>query len=388
MEGRFFYINPKETLQNLECTWHDYLATLPTIPFNQLGHTWTMEKSPAYAQNPFAPLALSSLVPSARLLLVTRNPTQRAYSMFQMYTKHYPDAISAIIGQPRSYFVKNVATGDVRYIGDNFRDLHSEGKKTNRLPPGKGGSFVPSAIAPPSSGNSSNTSLKKEEWCYVSYPPDPMDFDRYVRDAISKYNKKNNIIDNDIGIGTGTGTGTGTSNSTKKKLPREASTSSLPFLREMNGRDMRILTGGLYGPYIEQWLKHFPPQNLVVIPSEDFFAPNEVVRSMTHLQEVLGLPFMDYQTLLKRDPQSGRVEVTGSIGTFLNRQFNSNDAVAIGAGAAGSVEKSSSSPSRMLPQTKDYLDDFYCESNRQLKRLTGDNRYSLTKLDGYSCYNS
>jgi len=386
-EGRFFDANtPKQTLHRLGVTWRDYLQTLPSIPISELGRTWTMEKSPAYAHNPYAPLALSALVPSARLLLVTRDPTQRAYSEFVMYTHHYPDFLSAIFNRPKSYFVKNIVTNDVRYIGDNFRDLHPRGQKTNRLEPGRGGSFVPFDLAPPSSNSgSSEASTGVQEWRYLSYPPDPIDFDRFIRDGISKHKKENKNI-----IG---------SRDTNDSTTVASTTHHPPFLEKMIGRGERILTAGLYGPYIEQWLKYFPPHNLIVIPSEDFFvAPNNTnddlraaARNMAHLQQVLELlPRVDYNKLLTRDPHTGRVELSGFFGfsleTFLNGKFNSNGGNSNG-NSNGKNNKSSSSP--MLPQTKKLLDEFYCDSNRQLKRLTNKNRYVPTKLDSrYACYNS
>jgi hypothetical protein len=378
IEGRFFDHKPEETSANLDSTWHDYLATQPTIGISQLGHTWTMEKSPAYAQNPIAPLALSSLVQSAKFLLVTRDPAQRAFSMLRMYTNHYASVVDGICGRPQSYFVKNLVTGDVRYLGDNFHDLHPLKKKTNRLPPGEGGTMVPFALAPPSSGTNDTLLKEEEEWIYLNSDPDPEDFHRYIKYAISKHNKSNRIIDN-----------FSSKNMTNKKnLPphhtSDSASTHLPFLQKMSDRGARILTGGLYGLYIEQWMRHFPPTSLIVIPSEDFFAPNKVVRSMTHLQQVLGLPIIDYQTLLKKNPQSNRYEMPGSIGTILNRHFNSNNVVT----RSSRFDKLSSLSSNMLPQTKDLLDDFYCESNQQLKRLTNKNRYSLTKLGDYSCYNS
>jgi len=366
-ENRFFDHNPEVTSANLDSTWYDYLATQPAIRISQLPYTWTMEKSPAYAQNPFVPRVLSSLVPSAKFLLVTRDPTQRAYSMFQMYTNHYADVIDGIRGRPRSYFVKNLVSNAIRYIGDNFRDLHPLNKKTNRLRPGVAGTLVPLALAPPSCV--SNITLKEKEWMYLNHPPDPEDFDRYIRYVISKHNKSNQIMN------------ISPSNTTKKSHPPQSSTStpSYKYTRKMSDRGSRILTGGLYGPYIEQWLQYFQPTSLIVIPSEDFFSPNEVVLSMTNLQEVLGLPKMDYQSLLKKDSQTGRFEIPRSLGTILNRQFNN---------VKDKYASSSSSSSHILPQTKKLLDDFYCESNRQLKRLTNSNRHSLTKLDDYSCYNS
>mmetsp|Transcript_43318 Transcript_43318/g.49944 ORF Transcript_43318/g.49944 Transcript_43318/m.49944 type:complete len:209 (+) Transcript_43318:2-628(+) len=207
---------------------------------------------------------------------------------------------------------------------------------------------------------------------YLNHPPDPEDFDRYIRYVISKHNKSNQIMN------------ISPSNTTKKSHSPQSSTStpSYKYTRKMSDRGSRILTGGLYGPYIEQWLQYFQPTSLIVIPSEDFFSPNEVVLSMTNLQEVLGLPKMDYQSLLKKDSQTGRFEIPRSLGTILNRQFNSNNNV------KDKHASSSSSSSHILPQTKKLLDDFYCESNRQLKRLTNSNRHSLTKLDDYSCYNS
>jgi hypothetical protein len=320
MEGRFFDLAPRDTLRNLDTKWHEYLPFLPKLPSSQIGKVWTFEKSPAYVTNPWAPEALSALVPDARLLIVTRNPTIRAYSMFLMYTRHYPNAGSAIRHQPVSFFVKNIESGDVRYIRDGFRTKANKRKKPLSLPTGVGGSLVPTDMAP-----------THDEWRYLSYPPDPRDFDNFIRHIVRKH--KNKAFKN-------------------------------PFYLDRQPRDQRILTGGLYSTYLKEWLGHFESKNFVILPSEDFFAPDRALESLVKLQQLLGLPVFDYSTIVSRNPKTSRYEIPSSVGTMLNNVLNAY----VGASVP------------MLNKTKEILDGFYCSSNRELSGFLG-NR----SLPGYSC---
>jgi hypothetical protein len=301
LEGRFF--DSTKTLEELDDQWRMYLRNLPRIPGGQsgIGKYWTYEKSPAYATNPRAPEMMAALVPNARLLFLTRNPTARAYSMFLMYTHHYPSVSNALKGQPVSFFCKNMATGSIFYV------------REKGLEPGVGGQIVPEGSAP-----------TRDEWRFLSYPPDPKDFDTWVRMAIEK--------------------------SKKKKLNLEH-----------QGRPNRILLGGLYSEYLKKWLHYFPPEHFVVIPSE-LFHTSTAADSMESLQTLLGLPAFDYRTITSLDSDSGRTDIL-SFGTAVNAYVNS-------------YRETKS----MLGSTKKLLDEFYCQSNGELSRMLGGRA-----LSGYSC---
>jgi hypothetical protein len=337
-EGRFFDERAKENKKGQEDElWHDYIKTLPKVPKSHREKIWVLEKSPFYSLSPFAPQALSKLVPSARMIFVTRNPTSRAYSMFLMYTRHFPDTTSAILQRPKSYFVKNPRTGDVRYIADGFRDFHPRRQKFPKLPPRAGGTTTRLSCAGHCSGGTLNVktielnvTVSEDEWVYLSYPPDPQDFHRFIVRAISKHDP------------------------TKIFLQKQ-------------GRNQRILTGGLYGPYLDHWRQYFPSQNLIVIPSEEFSHEDNIFDSMDVLQHMLGLPFFDYRTIVKRNTKTNRHEISGSLGTYLNNQINSYGQL--------------SHP--MRPETKKLVDDFYCKSNLRLAELLG----NRSLPEGYWCGN-
>jgi hypothetical protein len=297
LESRFF--DHVRNATELEEQWRPYLQSLPAIPGGEsggLGNFWTFEKSPSYAVSFKAPRIASALVPNTRLLAVTRNPTRRAYSMFLMFTNHYKGISNAIRNQPVSFFVKNVVTGDVRCVTE----------------PGLGGDLVPEGLA-----------ATTDEWRFLSYPPDPKDFDVWVRHATEEL-----------------------------KLPKPYDTS----------RSHRIIFGGFYSHYLKNWLKYFPQENFVVIPSEQFFT-EDVSGSLERLQTVLGLPVFDYSTITTKNQHSGRIEIDSpafSLNSFVNNYQHVPP---------------------MLDSTRQLLDDFYCKSNEELSRMLGGNE----ALPGYSC---
>ena len=296
LEGRFF--DHVRNITELEEQWRSYLQNLPAIPGGEnggLGNFWTFEKSPSYAVSFKAPRIASALVPNTRLLAVTRNPTRRAYSMFLMFTNHYKGISNAIRGQPVSFFVKNVVTGDIRCVTE----------------PGLGGYAVPEGLA-----------ATTDEWRFLSYPPDPKDFDVWVRHATEDL-----------------------------KSPKPYDTS----------RSHRIIFGGFYSYYLKNWIKYFPQENFVVIPSEQFFT-EDVSSSLERLQVLLGLPVFDYSTITTKNQHSGRIEIE-SPASSLNSWVNNYQHVP-----------------PMLDSTRQFLDDFYCESNKELSRMLGGRA-----LPGYSC---
>lgn len=272
MEGRFF--DHIDSAHELEEKWYDQylMKTLPRIPSRSgMGQYWTFEKSPAYASSPRAPEMMSNLLPAARLLFMTRNPTRRAYSMFLMYTSHYPGIVNALRGRPLSFFVKNINTGNVRYVGD--RTINFD------IGPGVGGERVPTDRLP-------NGHDVDEEWRFLSFPPDPKDFHTWVVYALERAKEQPpNFTDND------------------------------------NSRPHRLLFGGFYASHIRRWLQFYPPESFVLLPSELLYT-DKVLASLTKLQETLGLPLYDYHNIGMLGADSGRFEVS-SPAASLNGVVNS-----------------------------------------------------------------
>jgi hypothetical protein len=101
-------------------------------------------------------------------------------------------------------------------------------------------------------------------------------------------------------------------------------------------------------------------EQFVVIPTEIFH--EDTIESMHKLQTLLRLPLFNYTSITKKDEESGQVDID-SLGTTLNSYVNSYKP-----------------QEKMLDTTKELLDGFYCESNRELSRMLGGR-----KLPGYSC---
>jgi len=315
MEGRFF--DHIDSVHELEEMWYDQylMKTLPRIPSRSgMGEYWTFEKSPAYASSPRAPEIMSNLLPTARLLFMTRNPTRRAYSMFLMYTSHYPGIVNAVRGRPLSFFVKNVNNGNVRYVGDRTVNFD--------IGPGVGGERVPADRLPNGHG-------VDEEWRFLSFPPDPKDFHTWIVHALERAKEQPpNFADND------------------------------------NSRPHRLLFGGFYASHIRRWLKFYPPESFVLLPSEILYT-DKVLASLTQLQETLGLPLYEYHNIGMVGADSGRFEVS-SPAARLN-------------GIVNSYQRAKP----MLEDTRLLLDGFYCKENRDLSLFLGGRA-----LPGYACAES
>ena len=315
LEGRFFdHITSSEELDQ---TWFEQYALkrMPRLPGGTkgVGLYFTFEKSPAYAPSVLAPEMISRLLPSAKLIFMLRNPTMRAYSFFLMLTNHYPGAKEVLSRKPKSFFVKSRTTGQVRYVGDGTMNFD--------IGPGEGGQAVPMERMP--SGSSVEGEESSAEWHFLPYPPDPKDFHSWILYMLDQFKgEKPNFND--------------------------------------QSRPHRLLFGGFYSSYLKRYLEYFQPQQLVLIPSESFYGSN-VSRSMTKLQDTLGLPIYDFSRI-------GRQESSG--------RFNIKSPAAY----TNDILKSARTVAPMLEETKVLLDDFYCQENRELKRILGGR-----SLSGYAC---
>ena len=77
----------------------------------------------------------------------------------------------------------------------------------------------------------------------------------------------------------------------------------------------------------------------------------------------MGIPVFDYKRVTTYDADSKRYELNSASTYFLDKLFNTGDKVL-----------------PMLPESKQLLDELYCESNRELKTMVGG-----SLLKGYSC---
>ena len=157
---------------------------------------------------------------------------------------------------------------------------------------------------------------RRGNWEYLSFPPEPEDFHHWIDYAVSTEYK-------------------------------------------MSGREHRILHGGNYFSYLQKWLEHFPASSLSVVVSESFYS--DALTKMTKLQSLLGLPLYDYGRI-GRVSENGRFQLD-SPGIFFNSVLNSYAKVI-----------------PMKDDTKELLDNFYCQGNRDLRNLLNG-----TRLPGYSC---
>jgi len=256
--------------ERLEHAWHEYLDMMPYVPAasssnsnNNIGGSYYVyEKTPGYVNNPVNAKTISRLLPNVKLLFLTRNPVDRAYSLFNMYTQFYDmygHLSNALRGKPVSFFVKHVASGRVRCVRD-FDPVQE---------PDVGGRTV--LI----DENGEDDHL----WQYLSFPADPSDFDAYVRYAVEK-----------------------------------------PVNLQDHSRSTHVLQPGLYSTYLKEWLQYFAPESFVIIPSELFFPPDRAVQSLEKLQQLLGLPVFDYGYGILKE-ESHRMEARGSPQTALLHQF-------------------------------------------------------------------
>ena len=73
----------------LEATWRDYLASFPAVSRDEArAGVATFEKSPSYARFPDALALARHLVPGVHLVVVLRDPVDRAYSAYCHHARH------------------------------------------------------------------------------------------------------------------------------------------------------------------------------------------------------------------------------------------------------------------------------------------------------------
>lgn len=129
-----------------------------------------------------------------------------------------------------------------------------------------------------------------------------------------------------------------------------------------SSRESRVVQEGFYAKYLTAWAEVFPPHQLLVVPMEALWNRN-TIDSMNALQMKLGIPLFDYRKVTYVDPATNRFELKSVSTYFLWKMFNTGSSVV-----------------RMLPESREYLDALYCESNRHLKRMLPG-----ASLKGYSC---
>jgi hypothetical protein len=66
--------------QGLSCLWKSYLTHFPTMSPSQAKAMVTFDKSPDYMRSLLKMAQISSFLPKAKIIMILRNPSARAYS--------------------------------------------------------------------------------------------------------------------------------------------------------------------------------------------------------------------------------------------------------------------------------------------------------------------
>ena len=161
-------------------------------------------------------------------------------------------------------------------------------------------------------------------WKYIGFPPSPQDFHDF-------------LLTNQ--------------NITKKYGPFH-----------FDSRESRVVQEGYYSRFVHQWLEVFPRDQFLLIPMESLWN-NRTIENLNVLQQKLGIPLFDYKKVTYFDKATRRYELQSASTQLLWAVFNTGNRVVT-----------------MLPESKLLLDDLYCKSNQQLKRMM-----PASELRGYSC---
>jgi ubiquitin len=268
------YLNHANVTSEGETDWYHYLKRLPKIPggAKNVGKYFVVDKSPDNVLAAKTARVSAALLPNARFVVMLRNPTHRAYSMFAMYTRIYQWDIKAIT---TSYIVKHTETGSVRY--SQFS--------------GPGGSVVPVEKRPSKYAGAGFTG----EWKYIAFPPSPQDFHSYVNYSMFMFKGRTKI---------------GPSN----------------WLPVLTNRQGRILFQGIYHDIIQQWLPYFSKKQIIAIPMENLWTEN-VIENFNLLQKSLGLPVYDYKKVTSYDRTTKKYSLKSSGADAMKLAFNTGDGV-------------------------------------------------------------
>lgn len=298
------------TLQSmLEEKWRQYLREHLPIPggLKNVGRYWNFEKTPSSILSPQVANWVHAVTPSARLVVMVRNPTARALSAFTMYTRHINNF---------NEFSTEWNMKKIMYSSLVIRDEITGRVKFAR----RGG--VGGELATPLQLKTTDRGTGR--WRYISYPPSPRDFHDFLL----------------------------TDQNTSREHGRF----------HFASRESRVVQGGFYSKYIHEWLQIFPPQRLLLMSMERLWN-NETFRNLEVLQEKLGIPSFDFRRVTFFNEASGRHELRSASTVFVGSLFNS------GTSSRG-----------MLSESRQMLDDLYCQSNQDLSTLM-----PSSELRRYSC---
>lgn len=71
-----------------ECDWKEYLTRFPKMTPQEAKTLYTFEKSPDYMRSAVKLQQMKEMLPSVKLIMLLRNPTDRAYSGFGHNCRH------------------------------------------------------------------------------------------------------------------------------------------------------------------------------------------------------------------------------------------------------------------------------------------------------------
>jgi len=333
-EGHFFDTidyNPAERSPRdaLAPTWRVYLRRFP--PLSQVevvSGVSNFEKTPSYSRFPRALVLAKYLVPSTHLILILREPIERAYSAFRHHARHgrFCSLRRAIRGSSN-----HMPAGTIR----TFRIRKESRRWTDRCE------------VHIFSVNEAMACARIDDIDVVSCWPEcaAYDFDRYVRNATVAGGMSIRHIQ---------------SSAHWTKMPHAA---------------IDVVADGDYAPQVQRLFTLFPPQQVHVFLFEDVI--NDPIQTLTDLQEHLDLEHHDFVPQLHKDEGhfdlSPRSHLATTMGSLIGSLHRSESNV----GSKASLLGCRKMRMLMLASTREVLWRFYAPRMDSLWNLLRSNGKSM-----------
>lgn len=249
-----------------EDTWRAYLDAFPAITSaDAASGVATFEKSPSYARFPYALAAAAALVPSAHLVVVLRDPVDRAYSAFGHHARRR-----------------------------RFATTPSETGARSLLKPTETCARPYAVLDDAEAGYGARCATRVR----ILSDADPDAFDGYVRGAtVAKFFDGGRASDAD-----------------DERSP--------PPVLDVPGRPgtwaatpegaIDVVADGDYAAQLERCYENYPPRRIHVLFFDDVVA--DPLGVLDELQTVLGLPYHDFEPQIRR--RKGRFDVVSGKRSF------------------------------------------------------------------------
>mmetsp|Transcript_16577 Transcript_16577/g.66901 ORF Transcript_16577/g.66901 Transcript_16577/m.66901 type:complete len:760 (+) Transcript_16577:37-2316(+) len=334
--------------ENASATWREYLARFPLVTADEAASgVATLDKSPSYARFPRAVAAMRFLVPSAHVVVVLREPVDRAYSAFAHHAKRdrfcreRTSSSSSSSSAVRTCVETSSAT--CRYV---VYDLVDAAKRRYRRRCGASSTSLRRRShhhATEASGSSSSAAQTKPISCS---PCRAKDFDDYVR-----------------------------SSTVLAATPPAPTTPPLTATWSKRVRGpLDVVADGDYLPQVRSLFANFPARQIHVLLFDHVVA--DPLGALDELQRRVGLPYHDFEPQLRI--RRGHFDVAPSrVNPLMEGLRGLFD---LSGTASGPDQKTRDAPPRdrepMRASTRALLRDFYAPNVDALwdllKDLKGD----------------